>query len=381
MNKMSNNKNNSDFELLKFDINNPVESKRTAWEEWAPHAKMSAKTFEWWYMTALVHDAQGNPYFMFIGAPDHSGDIMQTRLIGQVLPENQRTIGITATVSDYNAGSVRTPMALAIMKAEDMYNFEKNELFLNDGKETSLRWDYVGDKMHITYSTPETDWDFTLTNVSDILWHKDKHGLEGIIQQGAEGDWSFYYSLTNCLISGNLTLKNDNGSIEKSVEITGRAWVDRQWGDFSTAFWEWSSFRFSNGATMHLYNFYNGHQEGMYRSASGEVQYFDKVIVKQNGYVKSKLTGVWTSWGWSYEFPIEIEGSKHYTVKPYSDKEFMEYPQMKFEENGVKIDGFVLFEGAGQLINDENKTVVGISVNESADIRVMKNGPFDVNNK
>ncbi|MEO2255442.1 lipocalin-like domain-containing protein [Paenibacillus amylolyticus] len=368
------------MKLLSYDVNAP-ETKRTFAEEWAPHARQSEKSFEWWYMTAYVHDAQGNPYFMYVGVPDHVGDIMQTRLMGKTLPVEQRTIPITTTFSDYNADKVRTPKTLAIMNSKDIFNFEENKLSVADGNGTSLSWDYVGDRMKLDYECPEYIYDFTLTNASDGLWHTDKLGHEGMIQEGAEGDYSFYYSLTNCNLSGTVTLKDDKGNIEKKVEVTGRAWVDRQWGDYTTAFWEWSSFRFSNGATMHLYNFFNGHQEGLYRSADGTVQNFEGVTVRQNGYVKSKLAKAWTSWGWSYKFPIEIEGSKHYTVKPKSDKEFFEFPDMVVDLGEQKITGFALFEGAGVLINDETGEVVGVSINESADIRVMQNMPYGPNQK
>ena len=40
--------------------------------------------------------------------------------------------------------------------------------------------------------------------------------------------------------------------------MSGQGWVDRQWGDFLTKSWEWSSLRFSNRARVNLYNFANG---------------------------------------------------------------------------------------------------------------------------
>lgn len=369
-----------ELRLSDFDVAN-LGSKKTVLEEWAPHARMNEKTWEWWYMTCYVHDDTGNPYFVFLALPDHTGDVMQKRLLGRVLPEDQRVLGVTATITDYNADKLRMPMTLAVIHPDEMFDHSKNELTVTDNKETTVNWDFVGDTMRLKYKTPETEWDFMLTNASDALWHRDKHGFEGLIQQGTEDEWSFYYSIPNCHLSGRMILNNDDGTVEKDVQVSGRAWVDRQWGNFTTQFWEWASFRFSNGATMHLYNFYNGHQEGLYRSADGKVQYFDNVVVKQNGYQKAKIATSWVSWGWSYEFPIEIEGSKHFTVRPKSDKEWMEYPDMVTEEDGITIDGFALFEGAGELINDETGEVVGISVNESADIRVMKNGPFDVNQK
>jgi hypothetical protein len=59
-----------------------------------------------------------------------------------------------------------------------------------------------------------------------------------------------------------------------------------------TKSWEWSSFRFSNGARINLYNFGNGYQVGTYQKADGSTEWFDKFIVRQNGYMKVPSNGV-----------------------------------------------------------------------------------------
>lgn len=367
------------MKLLSYDTKNPVETKRSFQEEWAPHLRQTNKSFEWWYLTASVHDVQGNPYFIYIGAIDHIGEIMQKRLIGKTLPPEMRTIALTATLSDYNAEKTTSPAGLAVMPAIEMFDDETNILTLNDGRGMVINWQYVDDKMKILVDSKDYIYDFTVTHCDDGLWHKDSLGTEGMIQEGPEGDYSFYYSLTNCTLEGKVKLKNEDGNISKEFEVYGRAWVDRQWGDFCSTYWEWSSFRFANGATMHLYNFYNGHQEGLYRDTDGNVQYFDNVLIKQNGYCKAPLANTWQSWGWSYEFPIEIEGSKHYTVKPKSNQEFLQFPDMECEFEGEILHGYAIYEGLGDLINDETGELVGVSVNESIDVRAMKNMPHGPN--
>ena len=88
--------------------------------------------------------------------------------------------------------------------------------------------------------------------------------------------------------------------------------------------WEWSSLRFDNGARVNLYSFGNSleggkaYLVGTYQKADGSLQYFDNFTVKQNGYAKSS-DGGWVSYGWSFDFPIDIEGSKHYSVVPLSN--------------------------------------------------------------
>jgi hypothetical protein len=79
--------------------------------------------------------------------------------------------------------------------------------------------------------------------------------------------------------------------------------------------------------------------------------------------MKVPSNGVWLSWGWSYEFPIDIEGSRTYTLKPYSQQDVYVTP-----EN-------TLFEGPSRLIDDSTGEVVGVAVSESMDVRIMNNAP------
>jgi predicted secreted hydrolase len=37
---------------------------RSPVEEWQPHARQSASTIEWWYVTTVLCDASGNLYFV-----------------------------------------------------------------------------------------------------------------------------------------------------------------------------------------------------------------------------------------------------------------------------------------------------------------------------
>jgi hypothetical protein len=123
-----------------------------------------------------------------------------------------------------------------------------------------------------------------------------------------------------------------------------------QWGDFLTKSWEWSSLRFSNGARVNLYNFANGYQVATYQKADGSTQWLDSFIVRQNGYLRTPERGVWLSWGWSYEFPVAVEGGRHYTLEPFSKLDVFENPANIF------------FEGPSRLINDETAETVGVAV-------------------
>ena len=87
-------------------------------------------------------------------------------------------------------------------------------------------------------------------------------------------------------------------------------------------------------------------------------------MVKQNGYLKTRERGIWVSWGWSYELPLDVEGSRHYTLRPLSDKDMLESGANTF------------YEGPSILINDATGQEVGIAVTESMDVRIMGNAPY-----
>jgi predicted secreted hydrolase len=54
--------------ILSYSVTEPA--LRSPVEEWQPHGKQSESTTEWWYLTAVVHDTAGNPYFL-VWCPFH----------------------------------------------------------------------------------------------------------------------------------------------------------------------------------------------------------------------------------------------------------------------------------------------------------------------
>ena len=72
---------------------------RSPVEEWQPHAKQSENTIEWWYVTAVVHDTAGNPYFL-VWCPFHfTGEKASPASAG--LPRYERAIAALTGFTDY----------------------------------------------------------------------------------------------------------------------------------------------------------------------------------------------------------------------------------------------------------------------------------------
>lgn len=348
------------FKPLDFDVKNPV--LRSPTEEWKPHARMNENSFEWWYITSVAYDEQGRRYFILVAVWHRTGEGWFERL-GAKVPEGRRLTGVFGEFNEYDAGAFNRFKDVAILGDDEIWNVDRAAIESRIGAH-DIFWSYTVDGMALSMSSPNIEMDLSFDGTNEVFWHEDALGIEGLIQEGAEGDLSFYYSIPRAPMHGQVTIKNESG--ERKLRVTGSSWIDRQWGDFYTLDWEWTSFRFDNGARLHLYNFYNGRQEGLYIDEEGRKSIFQGVVVRQNGYAKSPETDIWVSWGWTYEFPIDVEGSRVFSVRPLSSKEFME-----------DVDrGFALFEGGGLLIDETTGKQVGMAVNESADIRRMKNAPY-----
>jgi predicted secreted hydrolase len=354
-------KENFNMSTLSYSITQPT--LRSPVEEWQPHGKQSESTTEWWYLTALVHDTAGNPYFL-VWCPFHfSGEKSSPASAG--LPRDQRAIAAMTGFTDYRDNFRIADFPAAVVNEADTWDPRTNALRFAAG-DYSSEWTFNGDTMNLTVASPQLSYDLRLTGAEQVMYAKDKLGINGFIQEGAQEDRSYYYSLPRVEIAGRVTYTGKDG-VRREIDVTGQGWVDRQWGDFLTKSWEWSSVRFANGARVNLYNFANGHQAGTYQKADGSTEWLDSFIVRQNGYLKTPKRGVWLSWGWSYEFPVEVEGSRHYTLEPFSKLDVFENPNNIF------------FEGPSRLINDETGETVGVAVNESMDVRIMQNAPYAAN--
>jgi len=346
---------------LSYSVTEPA--LRSPVEEWQPHGKQSESTTEWWYLTALVHDAAGNPYFL-VWCPFHfTGEKASPASAG--LPRDQRATAALAGFTDYRNNFRIGHFPAAVVNEADTWNPTTNAVRFVSG-EYSSEWSYRDKTMKLTVASPQLSYDLRLTGAEQVMYAEDKLSIKGFIQEGAQEDRSYYYSLPRVEIVGRVTYAG-NGGVRHQIDVTGQGWVDRQWGDFLTKSWEWSSMRFSNGARVNLYNFANDYQVATYQKADGSTQRLDSFIVRQNGYLRTPERGVWLSWGWSYEFPVEVEGSRHYTLEPFSKLDVFENPSNIF------------FEGPSRLINDDTGQTVGVAVTESMDVRIMQNAPYAAN--
>jgi predicted secreted hydrolase len=112
-------------------------------------------------------------------------------------------------------------------------------------------------------------FDMALRSSEDVT----AHGQDGIILMG-DGLPSYYYSFTNLDTSGDIRV---NG--QKHTVVSGRTWMDHQWGSFTLLgmYWDWFSLRLEDGGALML-----SRQRGFFdrvvrtiwthRAASGEIE-------------------------------------------------------------------------------------------------------------
>lgn len=78
-------------------------------------------------------------------------------------------------------------------------------------------------------------------------------GDSGYFYQGGNGNYTYYYSQTGVSVTGSLTI---DGNTE---EVTGTAWIDRQYGTFnpySGEVYEWFSIQLSNDVDLNIWNIF-----------------------------------------------------------------------------------------------------------------------------
>src|SRR5205814_125956 len=107
------------------------------------------------------------------------------------------------------------------------------------------------------------------------------HNGNGLITYGLAG-FSYYYSRTRMALSGTLV------DHKQSLQVTGEAWMDHQWGNFLTlggGGWDWFSIQLNNEELVEYQSTGNSYWEGAVyiQGQSGGA------IVKGEGYVE--LTG------------------------------------------------------------------------------------------
>ncbi|MCF2905908.1 iron ABC transporter permease [Octadecabacter sp. CECT 8868] len=189
---------------------------------------------EWWYLTANLEAEDGTPYGL-------QWTLFRSALApveGESWSSPQFWMG-HAAVTTPNAHFVTERLARGGIGQAGV-NADPFDAWIDD-------WQLVGtdfDTLDMTASGPDFAFDMGLTAQGPLVFHGDA----GYSVKSAQGQASYYYSQPFYDISGTLTLPDGE------VEVTGQAWLDREWSSQplsnNQTGWDWFSLSLDTGKLM-----------------------------------------------------------------------------------------------------------------------------------
>jgi len=195
------------------------------------------------------------------------------------------------------------------------------------------------------------DTDYALNLSLDQSQPAALHGNGGLIPYGSFGT-SYYYSETNLEVTGTVI---DHGI---PVTVTGTAWQDHQWGDFTgPGGWTWFSLQLSNGTQYMLY---------FLKDADGNLNQVVATQVNANGTyqavpaseVSYKPLGSWTSpsTGITYEqnWQVTLPGGQLTVNALQADQEVTNLSVQDYWEGDCSVTGTI----NGQAVTGQSYTEV-----------------------
>lgn len=181
---------------------------------------------EWWYYTGHLVTADGDQYgFEEVFFRGRQGAL--TGYVGHF------------AITDDTDGSFhydqRIVPATGVSRATDGFDLTVDTWRLagKDGRDS------------VRGSMPGYEIDLTLTSRKPAALHDG----DGYVDYG-NGTGSYYYSRTRMAVAGRITVDGE------TRPVTGDAWMDHQWGNFSTVNdggWDWFSVQLTDGTDLMLY--------------------------------------------------------------------------------------------------------------------------------
>ena len=266
--------------------------------EWPPHAKVSG----WWYATGYLNDS---------AQPDHLYSYQYTHL-------RVRLFGFTLTVlqlafTDFQTGQHHFKQRTAFRESR---KFFPDEATVQYPRLARLRRNEQ--EMTLRVDTDEFGFRLILDKGKGPVWH----GENGVLIMGLPEDprqRTVYYSYPNMPTTGEIRFRTPSGEM-KTLQVTGKSWLDRQWGPYDVTnpatHWEWFSLRFFDAEEVMLFAFpQHPYYDGTYIDKSGQTrrvrnyEYVHHDMVEVDGF---KFTQ-----GWDLYLPGIKE--ERYVIRPLMD--------------------------------------------------------------
>lgn len=197
---------------------------------------------EWWYLTANLTDAGGQPYgvhwTLFRTALRPGGDAAGTDWTSNQMWMAHSAIH-TPDEHYYEERFARGGIGQAGVGVTDSGQFDA---WLDD-------WQLLGTAdapVPGSLTTTVKDKTIRLNWQADMPWVL--HGDNGFSQKSGQGQGSYYYSQPRLQITGELTIDGT------PIPVSGQGWLDREWSSQPLAAdqqgWDWFSLQFDDGASL-----------------------------------------------------------------------------------------------------------------------------------
>lgn len=199
---------------------------------------------EWWYVTANLKDAAGEEYgvqwTLFRQAlepgPQREGWASQQVWMGHAAVTSRETHRFAEAVARGGigqAGVVAQPFAAWI----DDWSFASDAAAAGDGLRSTM----------LSAAGSDFSYALRLESVRPIVLQGD----EGYSVKSEHGQASYYYSQPFFDVAGTLRLDG------REIDVTGRAWMDREWSSQPLApgqkGWDWFSLHLPGGEKLMLF--------------------------------------------------------------------------------------------------------------------------------
>jgi len=241
----------------------------------------SNEFIEWFYFTGILPDTvTGDEYGFFVCLysvfPDYVGDFAFFFQIGINDPQNQETIfrDIPCPLAEIETGS---------SPGSDLtyWRFTSTFLTLTHWEESDI-WELSADNAEV--GSDRVAIELTMVNDNRDYFPETP---SAVIEMGdcPGGEYSpltmfglsYYFTHPALSTIGTFHFRDN------TRPVTGKTWMDRQWGNFNTCYlyYDWFSFRFDDGSYMMAWNFIDHNYQDMpdirylsYFPASGPPRYW-----------------------------------------------------------------------------------------------------------
>ena len=282
---------------------------------------------EWWYLTSVMQDNQGNRYpFQFtlfrVGLTQSDTSLWH---------DNQLWIGHASLHTPrghfFEERFARGMVGNASVKPNPF------EAYIDD-------WQWTAQRQQLTPSTLDLQFNqgpklrLQIDNSGPYI----KHQHSGVSIKSSDGEVrSFYYSAPFLSLTGDIQFS------EKQTTVNGQGWFDHEWStelvDNHVSGWDWFSLHLDNGEKLMVFRLHSTHGEphinGTFISANGEQIQLDKHNIQLQINKTERIDGRKHPVEWHISMPskrLDID------VKPLYPKQYNE-GVLGYYEGGIEVSG------------------------------------------